>query len=285
MLATNATIRILDLQRNDIRRQGAVALALSLEGNSTLEELNLGENNVREQGVVTLCQALNRRNVAMKVLRLDKNNIGNHGAEAIGRALEGNAKFEVLSLGWNGIQCQGVMALYRALGTSVILREISLNGNNIGHQGVAALVRGLKTNSTLEKLHLCVNHRGIELLKKVHFFTQSIGDVLSNGQDSPVDKHLSTANKSLWFWGWKVQSIIRDDTDQLPLHHAIKKGMGWMDGLKHITEANYSALGQMDNETDLYPFMMAATVPRPDLNAVYKLLRANPKILLWLHFV
>jgi len=284
-LATNTTIRILELQRNDIRHQGAVALALALEVNSTLEELDLGENNVREQGVVTLCQALNLRNATLRVLRLDRNNIGNQGAEAIGRALEGKAKFEVLSVGWNGIQDKGAIALYRALGRNVTLRELSLEGNSIGHHGVAALARGLEMNSTLEKLHLCVNHRGIELLKKAHFFTQSIGDVLSNGQDTPVDKKLLMSNKSLWFWGWKVQSVIKDDTDRLPLHHAINKSMGWMDGLKHITEANYSALGHMDNETDMYPFMMAAAVPRSDLNAVYELLRANPKLLLWLHFV
>ena len=79
----------------------------------------------------------------------------------------------------------------------------------------------------------------------------------------------------------KKCAFLRDDSDRLPLHSATANKMCWRNGLNHITEANPSALGVPDPVTNLYPFMLVASIgpASNDLNSVYKLLRLNPEMI------
>jgi ankyrin repeat protein len=72
----------------------------------------------------------------------------------------------------------------------------------------------------------------------------------------------------------------RDPHGQLPLHVAIMRGKTLDDGVQALVEAHPHALTTPDNQTNLYPFMLAASVGRGrgDCSTIYALLRAAPDL-------
>jgi hypothetical protein len=74
----------------------------------------------------------------------------------------------------------------------------------------------------------------------------------------------------------------RDPNGQLPLHVAIMRGKTLDDGVQALFEAYPDALAIPDSQTNLYPFMLAASVGRGrgDCGTIYALLRAAPDLVL-----
>eukprot|EP00571_Detonula_confervacea_P008588 CAMPEP_0172317676 /NCGR_PEP_ID=MMETSP1058-20130122/32387_1 /TAXON_ID=83371 /ORGANISM="Detonula confervacea, Strain CCMP 353" /LENGTH=717 /DNA_ID=CAMNT_0013032293 /DNA_START=50 /DNA_END=2203 /DNA_ORIENTATION=- len=72
----------------------------------------------------------------------------------------------------------------------------------------------------------------------------------------------------------------RDPHGQLPLHAAIMRGKTLDEGVQALVEAYPDALTTPENETNLYPFMLAASVGRRrgDCATIYALLRAAPEL-------
>ena len=74
----------------------------------------------------------------------------------------------------------------------------------------------------------------------------------------------------------------RDHNGQLPLHVAIMRGKTLDEGVQALVEAYPDALTTPDSQTNLYPFMLAASVGRGrgDCGTIYALLRAAPDLVL-----
>jgi ankyrin repeat protein len=74
----------------------------------------------------------------------------------------------------------------------------------------------------------------------------------------------------------------RDPNGQLPLHVAIMRGKTLDEGVQALVEAFPDALTTPDSQTNLYPFMLAASVGRGrgDCGTIYALLRAAPELVL-----
>lgn len=75
-------------------------------------------------------------------------------------------------------------------------------------------------------------------------------------------------------------TTTRDHEDKLPLHVAAERGLKWTEGLKEILESNLSALKENDRQTNLPPFILAATANNSytqDLSSIFELLRHNPE--------
>lgn len=72
----------------------------------------------------------------------------------------------------------------------------------------------------------------------------------------------------------------RDRHGQLPLHVAIMRGKTLDEGVQALVEAHPDALTSPDKQTNLYPFMLAASVGRGrgDCATIYALLRAAPEL-------
>jgi len=72
----------------------------------------------------------------------------------------------------------------------------------------------------------------------------------------------------------------RDNHGQLPLHVAIMRGKTLDEGVHALVEAHPDALTTPDNQTNLYPFMLAASVGRGrgHCSTIYALLRAAPDL-------
>jgi hypothetical protein len=69
----------------------------------------------------------------------------------------------------------------------------------------------------------------------------------------------------------------RNNAGDLPIHLAIRDRMVWEEGLGDIATANPDVLGVPDQHTNLYPFLMAASLSgRVAVNTTYQLLLAKP---------
>lgn len=82
-------------------------------------------------------------------------------------------------------------------------------------------------------------------------------------------------------------ACIPSPCGRLPLNWAILSGKKWNEGLKALVETYPEALGMVDMETGLYPFMLAATVMKAAANGeeectsnIYELLRLDPSLVL-----
>jgi len=67
----------------------------------------------------------------------------------------------------------------------------------------------------------------------------------------------------------------RNNDGDLPLHHAVKKGMKWDGRIEVIAESYSNAIEMTDNATGLPLLHVAASLVDPDLTTIYKLLRRD----------
>ena len=71
---------------------------------------------------------------------------------------------------------------------------------------------------------------------------------------------------------------FRDRNGRLPLQLAIANGKKWTSGVKALVAAYPDAIMLHDPLTNLFPFMLAATVQKGGCTTIFELLRANPSL-------
>ncbi|KAK3263113.1 hypothetical protein CYMTET_28064 [Cymbomonas tetramitiformis] len=169
MLASNRSLKTLDLAGNNIGAHGAKALAAALTPNQqgvfngSLNTLRLMGNNIGREGAKALAVALTPNaegvfNGSLKTLDLGCNEIGSQGAKALAAALTPNAEgvfngsLDTLKLSDNEIGPEGAKALAVALTPNEkgvfnsSLNTLDLNGNQIRDEGAKALAVALTPN-------------------------------------------------------------------------------------------------------------------------------------------
>ncbi|KAF9085765.1 hypothetical protein BGX23_009408 [Mortierella sp. AD031] len=118
----NSTLTTLDLYRNSIRPNGAVALSEALKANSTLTTLSLGGNSIEDNGAVALSEAL-KTNSTLTTLNLYNNSIGDNGAQALSDARNTNSTVAII-----GVILSNVRALMpRPYAVNTKQHEIKIN--------------------------------------------------------------------------------------------------------------------------------------------------------------
>mmetsp|Transcript_37309 Transcript_37309/g.76109 ORF Transcript_37309/g.76109 Transcript_37309/m.76109 type:complete len:735 (+) Transcript_37309:164-2368(+) len=100
----------------------------------------------------------------------------------------------------------------------------------------------------------------IRKLKETKYTEPSVIDILLSGEASAARE--------------------RDPNGQLPLHIAIMRGKTLDEGVKALADAYPEALTMPDKHTNLYPFMLAASVGRGrgDCSTIYEMVRAAPDL-------
>lgn len=73
-------------------------------------------------------------------------------------------------------------------------------------------------------------------------------------------------------------SIPSGSKRQFPLHVAIASGKRWNEGVQSILHVYPEALGKIDPDTGLYPFLQSAVIERPDCGTILELLRKDPSL-------
>ena len=113
---------------------------------SNLKILNLAKNQLRKEGAKALCTALSAPATALEHLDLSGNKIGVSGAQAFANMLKTNKTLKVLNLFSNLVDVDGARSLNDAFKVNCTLQEIDLGLNRLREKGVMALADGLSVN-------------------------------------------------------------------------------------------------------------------------------------------
>lgn len=108
-------IKVLDLAKNSIGKEGIKILAEVLPHNNILEVLDLSKNYLGVSGACELSVAL-KNNKSLKYLNLFNNNIAYDGARAVAENIVANSpSLEFLEIGHNRIRDKGLKSLIDAI--------------------------------------------------------------------------------------------------------------------------------------------------------------------------
>eukprot|EP00347_Sterkiella_histriomuscorum_P023864 403333121 len=103
-------IRVLNLARNNIQKEGAKTLALALEGNTSVLTLDLSQCKLGVSGTQAIATALLKNNT-LKHLNLYRNKVDVDGARSLRELLKVNKSIEFLDVGHNRLREKGITAL------------------------------------------------------------------------------------------------------------------------------------------------------------------------------
>ena len=161
-LCENKSLQTINLEECYLNRYDGEVLAAGLKADkcfSSLKVLNLARNALRKEGAQALATALSEEGMALEHLDLSGNKIGVSGAKAMATMLTKNKVLKVLNLFSNMIDVDGARAMKEALKINSTLQELDVGLNRLREKGVMALAEGLNQNknSALRTLGLRFN--------------------------------------------------------------------------------------------------------------------------------
>lgn len=143
-------IKVLDLSKNNIDKDGIKALADVLPYNQIIEVLDLSKNQLGVPGASQLAVAL-KGNKSLKFLNLFNNKIGFDGAKSVANNIILNhPTLECIELGHNRIRDKGLKEIIDALvaNKNSALKVMGLRFNYITNVGATYLHNKLTGNKT-----------------------------------------------------------------------------------------------------------------------------------------
>jgi len=161
ILAHGGVLQCLDLSGNRLGDPGIEALARILPDNDSLLNLKIDSNQMTDHGFSVLCESLGR-NEWLEELSLCWNSVRN--VEPLVACLGKNQTLTVVDLTWNKIGSAGCKALGKALAANKTgnLRGINVSHNDIGSDACESMARGLQGTKQLEVLKFSGNMIGQE---------------------------------------------------------------------------------------------------------------------------
>ena len=153
-------IEKLYLIRCSLTSDGVGEVMSGLSDNHTLRVLNLNYNQIRSEGAVTIATML-KTNSSLETLDLDGCSIDSSGGVELGITLERNKTLRVLSLSVNALGDDGVRGLIVGLENNSSLEELWLDcDKSLGEEGVSLLWKCVEEkNTSLKKLTLSRKYR------------------------------------------------------------------------------------------------------------------------------
>jgi NLR family CARD domain-containing protein 3 len=135
-----STVKVLNLSRNKIMKEGAKILASALESNSSLEVLDLSQCDLGVSGTKVLAQALSK-NTTLRHINLYRNKVDVDGARALRDMLKVNKTLEFLDVGYNRLREKGIIALTNGIiqNPESNIRHLGIRFNFIKDDGFAYL--------------------------------------------------------------------------------------------------------------------------------------------------
>jgi len=130
--------------------------------------LNLSDVGLCDEHLYEIATFLDESCKGLKVLHLQRNNIGLEGAMSLAQGLVDNQNLKLLNLSYNKIGSKGVILLVEAFRGNRTLRSLFLDANGIENDGSYALADMLlEKTSGLEELHIGTNmisHAGLSAI-------------------------------------------------------------------------------------------------------------------------
>ena len=161
-LKSNRTLKSILLTGNRIGHDGIASLVEALLENDTLESISLNENPIGMSGIKSMATLLSSGGCSLKILYLNKVNLGDKGASILANALKENHTLECLEIANNDISHVGAQCLELALEDNNTLQKISLAHNNICDEGAGCIFSAMINNKSLNVLDLSHNNIGNE---------------------------------------------------------------------------------------------------------------------------
>lgn len=119
-----------------------------------LQELKIGGNRIGDRGMIMLAGVL-EQDLMIRILDISRTGFGEHGAVALGGAMENMASLQWLSMEWNLIGSgRGAQAIGAGLRNSYTLKCLDISDCSLGDKGGSYIVAALADNETLEELDL-----------------------------------------------------------------------------------------------------------------------------------
>jgi Ran GTPase-activating protein (RanGAP) involved in mRNA processing and transport len=153
-LATNTTLKTLQLRWNEFGDEGTIALAGALGVNKTLAALSLYDNEIGDAGMAALADAL-MRNDSLKEFSSGGNSFSSVAWTSLANALKINTGLTTLFVYDNSIDAEGVTILADALKVNKTLQYLDLRNNGVGDEGATSILNVLAGwNTTLTSVTL-----------------------------------------------------------------------------------------------------------------------------------
>ena len=152
-LQDDLIVKVLDVSNNFITDGGATAIKDCLHHNNTIIELNVSRNRISGQ----LCAEIIAVKSSLLKLNISKNNIDDHGAEFIGKAIKNNNTLQELDMMYNQISSKGAHFIFEGIEFNSSLKRFDISSNEVSDLGSVALCKCLENNSTLEELNMSFN--------------------------------------------------------------------------------------------------------------------------------
>lgn len=154
------------------------AISMVAQSCCTLQELILEKNDILKDGAVALANALGSNEV-LQTLVLKCNRIGDVGAIAIGTMLQRNKTLNILDLSSCSIGSEGGMALGHGLAENASLQHLLLDKNSLGAgSDTSFFSTGVSKNKVLKGLHFSCNCLAAN--GDVELWGRAIADALLN---------------------------------------------------------------------------------------------------------
>lgn len=161
------SIRVLNLNGNNLTSEGAKLLATVLSTNKTIEEVDVSNNQITDEGATALSALFSGKH-PIKRLNVEANKIGDQGCAELCKGLAGVSGTTVLRFGKNDIGDAGVAAIADLLRSNSTITEVQLHNNSITDAGAATICDALRDNSSVLKLDLSHNSLGPAGVHSIH---------------------------------------------------------------------------------------------------------------------
>ena len=132
MLQNNLGIQKLNVRKHKLRCDGIYVITEHLLENNTLRVLDINANEIAFQGCEAIAKYLKSENCALEALHMANNKASDFGAKAIAQALAINKSLIHLDMTYNNINDFGLCQLAQSLFHNATLMSIKLFGNHFG---------------------------------------------------------------------------------------------------------------------------------------------------------
>ena len=138
----------LDLRGNQIKGEGALALAASLGASRSLRSLSLEWNSLGlfPEGFRALASCLSASNSTLTSIDLRNNRLTADAGTALSSALRTNRSLNTLDLRWNSLGELGCRSLSQALEQNSTLTTLHMSGNNASESTLKSIRTSIERN-------------------------------------------------------------------------------------------------------------------------------------------
>ena len=161
------TLQKLNISRNKISDNGAIAFSECLKTNTTLIELDMSGNNITCKGASKIAEAIHV-NTTLEILNISHNKISDDGAIAFSECLKTNTTLIELDMSYNDITHKGASTIAEAIQVNTALQKLNILFNGISDDGAIAFSECLKTNTTLIELDMLGTNISSSIVQAIH---------------------------------------------------------------------------------------------------------------------